>query len=84
MTALELIRALAHDATIGIVVTDTVVEAPGPTIVYANAAFVQLVRRDMHDILGHSPRFMQDRETRRETLDTFHAPSMPASASMAT
>ncbi|MCJ2053269.1 PAS domain-containing protein [Methylobacterium sp. J-070] len=72
MTAFELIRALAHDATIGIVVTDTVVEAPGPTIVYANQAFGQLVGCSVDDIIGQSPRFMQGKETRRETLDTFH------------
>ncbi|WP_409566843.1 PAS domain-containing protein, partial [Methylobacterium sp. E-046] len=58
MTALELIRALAHDAAIGIVVTDTVVDQPGPTILYANAAFGQLVGRDLSDIVGQTPRFM--------------------------
>ncbi|MCJ2048265.1 hypothetical protein [Methylobacterium sp. J-070] len=31
MTAFELIRALAHDAAIGIIVTDALIEAPGPT-----------------------------------------------------
>ena len=72
MTVLELIRALAHDATIGIVVTDTMIDPPGPTIVYANPAFGQLVERDLVDIIGRSPRFMQGKETRRETLDTFH------------
>jgi PAS domain S-box-containing protein len=72
MTALELIRAMAHDATIGIVVTDTVIDRPGPTIVHANSAFARLVGRDLDDIIGHSPRFMHGKETRRETLDTFH------------
>ena len=71
MTALELIRALAHDATVGIVVTDTLIEAPGPTILYANAAFEFLVGRSLDDILGQSPRFMQGRETRRTALDAF-------------
>ena len=72
MTAFELIRAFTHDATVGIVVTDPMVEPPGPTILYANAAFGRLVRRELDDIIGLSPRFMQGRETRRETLDTFH------------
>ncbi|MCJ2121119.1 PAS domain-containing protein [Methylobacterium sp. J-077] len=72
MTAFELIRALAHDTAIGIVVTDPVIEPPGPTILYANAAFGRLVGRELDDIVGQSPRFMQGRETRRETLDTFH------------
>ena len=72
MTVLELIRALAHDASIGIVVTDPVIEPPGPTIVYANPAFGQLVGRDVNDIIGQSPRFMQGKETRRTALDAFH------------
>src|ERR1700712_793429 len=72
MTAFELIRALAHDADVGIVVTDALIDAPGPTILYANAAFGRLVGRDPDDIIGQSPRFMQGKETRRETLDTFH------------
>lgn len=72
MTALELIRAMAGDTTIGIVVTDAVIEPPGPTIVFANTAFGHLVGRDLPEIIGQSPRFMQGRETRRETLDTFH------------
>lgn len=72
MTAFELIRALAHDAAIGIVVTDTVIDRPGPTIVYANSAFGQLVGRDLHEIIGQTPRFMQGKETRRATLDSFH------------
>ena len=71
MTAFELIRALAQDAAIGIVVTDAAIEPPGPTIVYANAAFELLVGRSLNDILGRSPRFMQGRETRRTALDAF-------------
>jgi len=71
MTALELILALAHDATIGIVVTGPAIEPPGPTIVYANSAFGQLVGRDANTIVGQSPRFMQGKETRRTALDAF-------------
>lgn len=71
MTAFELIRALAHDATIGIAVTGTDIALPGPTILYANPAFGRLVGRDLDDIVGQSPRFMQGKETRQETLDTF-------------
>ncbi|MGU3667981.1 PAS domain-containing protein [Methylobacterium sp. A49B] len=72
MTAFELIRALAQDADIGVLVTDAVVDAPGPTILYANPAFGHLVGRDLPDVIGRSPRFMQGRETRRATLDAFH------------
>lgn len=72
MTVLELIRALAHDAAVGIVVTDRMVDPPGPTILYANVAFSRLVGRDLADIVGRTPRFMQGKETRREILDAFH------------
>jgi PAS domain S-box-containing protein len=72
MMALELIRALAHDAAIGIVVTDPMIEPPGPIILYANAAFGRLVGRELDDIIGLSPRFMQGKQNRRETLDAFH------------
>ena len=71
MTLLELIRALADDATIGVVVTDAVIDVPGPTILYANPAFGHLVGRDLSDVVGRSPRFMQGKETRRTTLDVF-------------
>ncbi|SFM56310.1 PAS domain-containing protein [Methylobacterium pseudosasicola] len=72
MTGFELIRAFAHDATVGVVVTDPMIELPGPTILYANAAFGRLAGRELDAIVGQSPRFMQGRETRRETLDAFH------------
>jgi PAS domain S-box-containing protein len=71
MNALELIRALAHDAAVGIVVTDALIEAPGPTILYANPAFERLVGRDLDGIVGRSPRFMQGKETRQATVDAF-------------
>lgn len=71
MTLLELIRALAQDTSIGVLVTDTRLEAPGPGIIYANEAFGDLVGRSPADLLGLSPRFMQGRETRRPTLDAF-------------
>ena len=72
MTIVEWIKAFARDAPVGIVVTDAAIERPGPIILYANPAFGQLVGRDPVEIVGHSPRFMQGRETRRETLDAFH------------
>jgi len=72
MTAFELICALAQDASIGIVITDSRIKQPGPVILYANPAFGRLVGRDPNDIVGQSPRFMQGKETRRATLDAFH------------
>ncbi|XYD11937.1 PAS domain-containing protein (plasmid) [Methylobacterium sp. NMS12] len=71
MLVTDLIRVLAEDASIAIVVTDAALEAPGPIIRYANPAFARLVGRDLQHILGQSPRFMQGRETREETLGAF-------------
>lgn len=71
MMVLDLIRAFAEDAPVGIVVTDVAIDPPGPIIRYANPAFSCLVGRDLDEIVGQSPRFMQGKETRRETLDTF-------------
>lgn len=72
MTAFEIIRALAHDATVGVIITDTTTLSPGPIILYANEAFGRLVGRDLPDIMGRNPRIMQGKETRRSTLDVFH------------
>ena len=71
MTFLEVIRAFAHNSAVAVVITDATVEKPGPIIRYANDAFGRLVGRSVAEIIGHSPRFMQGRETRRPVLDTF-------------
>ncbi|MCJ2109965.1 PAS domain-containing protein [Methylobacterium sp. E-025] len=72
MTIVELIRAFGRDLPVGIVITEAVLEPPGPIITYVNPAFGKLVGRDPDEIVGLSPRFMQGRETRRATLDVFH------------
>lgn len=72
MTFVEFIRAFGRDLPIGIVITDAMLQRPGPIILYANPAFARLVGRDLDEIIGQSPRFMQGRETRRTTLDVFH------------
>lgn len=71
MTVLEVIRALADDSSVAVVITDAKVEKPGPIILYANDAFGRLVGRSVAEVTGLSPRFMQGRETRRPILDTF-------------
>ena len=73
MTAAELIRLIAADAPVGVVLTDAQVDLPGPIILYVNDAFCRLVGRDRDGIVGQSPRFMQGRETRRPVLDTYRA-----------
>jgi PAS domain S-box-containing protein len=71
MTIIELIRAFAHDDAVAVVITDTELAPPGPTILYANQAFATLTGRPLDEVIGINPRFMQGRETRRPTLEAF-------------
>ncbi|MCJ2056596.1 PAS domain-containing protein [Methylobacterium sp. J-048] len=59
-------------ATVGMVGTDPMVGPPGPLRRYANAACGRRGGRGLDDIIGLSPRFMQGKQTRLETLETFH------------
>ena len=71
MNVIDLTRASFHDAPVGVVITDAQPSKPGPVILYANAAFGALTGRDVNDLIGLTPRFMQGRETRRSSLDDF-------------
>lgn len=73
MTSVDLIRAFGRNLPIGIVITDASIERPGPMIVYANPAFGHLIGRGIDEVVVQSPRLMQGRETRKSTLDAFHA-----------
>ena len=70
MTALELLRALTHNTAV-VVVTDAMIDLPGSTILYANAAFGRLVTRDPDEILKLSPRLMQGKQRRRSQRDAY-------------
>jgi PAS domain S-box-containing protein len=71
MTIVDLIRAFAEELPVAVCVTDSQVEAPGPTILYANPAFAALTGRSLAEVTGVSPRFMQGKETRRPALNHF-------------
>ncbi|WP_407530654.1 PAS domain-containing protein [Methylobacterium oryzisoli] len=71
MVILDLFRSVLDEAPVAIVVTDAVVERPGPTILYANTAFGRLTGRAPCDVIGLTPRFMHGRDTRRAVLDQF-------------
>lgn len=51
-----------------IVITDNNLEAPGPTILYANPAFVDLSGYSIEEIIGNNPRMMQGSKTNREAF----------------
>ena len=73
MLLIDLLRSVLDQAPIAVVITDALVERPGPTILYANDAFGRLVGRATCDVIGLTPRFMQGSETRRTVLDQFAA-----------
>lgn len=46
-----------------VVVTDSRLDRPGPTITFVNAAFEQLSGYDRQEVLGESPRLLQGYDT---------------------
>lgn len=71
MTIVEFARVFLEPVSVGVVITDAQPRLPGPTILYVNQAFGRLTGRDVKEIVGRTPRFMQGRETRRVSLDAF-------------
>lgn len=51
-----------------VMITDTNLSAPGPTILFVNRAFCELTGHQTEDILGQSPRILQGPDTDRDTL----------------
>jgi PAS domain S-box-containing protein len=52
-----------------VVITETVLEEPGPRILYVNAAFTKMTGWLPNEVVGKSPRFLQGPKTTRKTLD---------------
>lgn len=63
MSLLDLVDTLAAGSSRAIVVTDGELKAPGPTILYVNAAFEQMSGYDRKALLGRSPRMLQGERT---------------------
>lgn len=59
MTLKSLIEALAAGSDMAVVVTDGVMEPPGPYILYVNAAFELMTGYRAKDVIGRDPRFLQ-------------------------
>lgn len=53
----------------GVLITDAQVEAPGPTIQFANAAMSELTGYSIEEMVGCTPRILQGPETDRDMLD---------------
>lgn len=63
MVLKDLVAALTADSTTAVVVTDGVLSAPGPTILYVNAAFERLTGYPSAELVGQSPRLLQGEKT---------------------
>jgi PAS domain S-box-containing protein len=53
----------------GIIITEADLGLPGPHVVYVNEAFTQISGYSAEEIVGKSPRILQNEFTKRETLD---------------
>ncbi|MFC5555993.1 PAS domain-containing protein, partial [Methylobacterium iners] len=65
MTIIELVRLLAEPLDLAVLVTDAALDRPGPTILYANPAFVRMSGYASAEVLGRSPRLLQGKATNR-------------------
>jgi diguanylate cyclase (GGDEF)-like protein/PAS domain S-box-containing protein len=61
-------RAIVECADDAVIVTDTDLDAPGPTIRFVNPAFTRLTGYTAEDVVGGSPRMLQGPESDHEVL----------------
>ncbi len=54
---------------VGIVITDALLDEPGPRIVYANQTFCAIAGLPIEKVLGRSPRFLQGPASARSELE---------------
>lgn len=66
MNLIDLVRHIAEPLDVAVVVTDAELARPGPTILYANAAFLRMSGYEAADVLGRTPRIMQGTGTSQE------------------
>lgn len=60
----DTIKALAEDSPKAVVLTDARLDAPGPHILYVNAAFTRMTGYTAEEVLGRNPRMLQGPATR--------------------
>ncbi len=66
--ALHLLQAAVEQAGEAILITDAVIEQPGPHILYVNPAFLAMTGYTAGEVLGRTPRLLQGPETDRALL----------------
>lgn len=69
-STLHLYKEVITNSTDTVMVTEaSVLEEPGPRIVFVNEAFTEMTGYSAEEAVGHSPRFLQGPETSRVQLD---------------
>lgn len=64
----QLLAAAIEETSEGILITDACLNEPGPTIVFANAAFGRITGYDPEEVIGKTPRLLQGPQTDRREL----------------
>ncbi len=70
---LTIMWAAVEQASDVVMITDAVLEPPGPKIVYVNPAFTRMTGYSPAEVLGRSPRMLQGPQTDRAMLDRLRA-----------
>src|SRR3954463_4474392 len=64
-----LLHAAVEAAGGAVLITSPNLDEPGPTIEYANPAFLRMTGYTMEEVIGRTPRFLQGPRTDRAELD---------------
>ncbi len=64
-----LLETVIKSANDGIIITEANLGNPGPKVIYVNEAFSQISGYSAEEMIGQSPRILQNEFTKRETLD---------------
>ncbi|MFO7718699.1 MAG: diguanylate cyclase [Desulfohalobium sp.] len=70
---LDILSSALDRASIGAMITDAQLEAPGPRIVYVNPAWQRLTGYTAEEVAGNTPHFLQGQETSAEALADLRA-----------
>ena len=65
---LSLIKVLADPLDMVVVVTDSDLNFPGPSVLYANPAYKKMTGYDPEEAVGQSPRMLQGKKTNKVLL----------------
>jgi len=67
---LELLHTAIQDLEEGVIITDNTLDAPGPTIIFANGAVTRISGFSSEELIGRNPRIFQGPYTDRNVLAT--------------